>query len=171
MDVYGRHALRCGTAGDRTKRHNQLRNFFFTSSVKACLSPILEPTHLLRNCGLKPADWCIPDFTPSKPLACDIAVTDPLRADILHISSISQTGAAQEYGVKVKEAKYCHLIENEDIIFKPIIVETYGGWNTHAVDFIRYLSRNLVQREFHSELANARMVLNRSRSLVVPQDF
>ena len=187
MDVFGRHALRCGSSGDRTKRHNLLRNFFFKKSVVACLEPILEPMHLLRNCGLKPADWCIPEFNRSKPLACDVAVTDPLRDDVIAFSSVTQAEAAQTYGVKVKEAKYSHLISKEEIIFKPIIVETYGAWNSHARDFFKYLARNLVHRDFNAEYSfiinslyqcasvilqkcNARMILNRSKSLSLVAD-
>ena len=85
--------------------------------------------------------------------------------------------------MKVKEAKYCHLISQEDLIFKPIIVETYGAWNSHANDFFKYLARNLVQRDFNSEYSfvlnslyqsasvilqksNGRMILNRSKSFI-----
>ncbi|MCL4419673.1 hypothetical protein M1146_06285, partial [Patescibacteria group bacterium] len=64
MDLLGHHAMRCGTEGDRIKRHNQLRNFFYKQCQLAQMQPVLEPPNLFRNCGLRPADWGIPDYRP-----------------------------------------------------------------------------------------------------------
>jgi hypothetical protein len=44
--------------------------------------PLFEPLHLLRNCGARPADWAVPDVMAGRTLCCDLAVTDPLQAEV-----------------------------------------------------------------------------------------
>jgi hypothetical protein len=179
MDVQAFHALRCGTEGDRLKRHNNLRNFFFKECQKAMMSPVLEPTNLLRNCGARPADWGIPDFRPGKFMAYDVAVTDPTQDAFVKYSSDTRAYAAETYAATAKEAKYSDaLLKDDSILFTPVIAETFGAWNSKAVVFFNDLSSwlssrdpSLLKSDISSRLyqkasviiqrANARMILSR----------
>lgn len=72
MDLQGLHSLRCGTEGGRLKRHNNIKKFLFSLCQRACIDPELEPKNIIRNCGLKPADFGIPDYRPGKYMAYDV---------------------------------------------------------------------------------------------------
>jgi len=182
LDVQALHALRCGTEGDRLKRHNNLRNFFFKECQKALVSPVLEPTNILRNCGLRPADWGIPDFLPGKFMAYDVAVTDPTQDAFVKSGAITRGYAAETYALNSKIAKYADsLSKDNSVLLSPIIVETYGCWNSCASDFFQDLSSWLAARDPNSsgplicarlyqkasviiQRSNARMILSRIQS-------
>lgn len=178
MDIQALHSLRCGTEGDRLKRHNNLKRFFFKQCEIAQRDPVLEPKNLLRNCGLKPADWGIPDYKPGKFMAYDVAVTDPTQIAFVKKSSATPGYAAEKYA-EFKEAKYADALAKDDsILFTPIIAESYGGWNKEAYDFFNNLATWLTPRD-HSlsksqlscrlfqrasvilQRGNARMILSR----------
>jgi hypothetical protein len=181
MDLQGLHTMRCGTEGDRIKRHNKLRNFFFSQCKLAGQEPLLEPTNLMRNCGLKPADWGIPEYRNGKFMAYDVAVTDPTQVAFVENAAITSGYAADAYA-KIKLSKYADGLEKDDsILFAPIIAETFGGWNKDAADFIsnlsswlavrdRSLTKPLIQSRLYQRMSvilqrgNARMMLSRMSS-------
>ncbi|HYN44478.1 MAG TPA: hypothetical protein VER35_00610 [Candidatus Limnocylindrales bacterium] len=108
---------------------------------------MMEPPNLLRNCGLKPADWGIPDYLPGFFMAYDVAVTDPTQIAFAKKAAINPGHAAEEYA-KLKNAKYADaLSRDESILFTPIIAETYGGWNKEAYDFFNKLATWLAPRD------------------------
>jgi hypothetical protein len=148
MDPLAHHALRCKSGGDRVKRHNLLRDFFFRQCAAAQMSPLLEPLHLLRNCGARPADWAVPDVMAGRTLCCDLAVTDPLQVKFVSDAAKTPCKAAERYGVEVKLAKYSDLLaRNKDIVFWPIIIESFGGYNSKSLLFFKLLSNWLCQRD------------------------
>ena len=147
MDIQGLHSMRCGTEGDRLKRHNNLKKFFFQQCVNAQMSPLFEPNHVLRNCGLKPADWGIPDYRPGKFMAYDIAVTDPTQDAFCQRAAIEPGYAAATYARVNKIAKYSDALAKDDsVLFSPI-AESYGGWNKDASDFFVTLASWLALRD------------------------
>ena len=103
MDTYGDHALVCPAGGDRTIRHNALRDAVCFLCKSAGLNPEPEKTGLLRprpqfHCleedgqkykgsrspeGRQPADVFIPCGRLGKPAALDLAVTSGLKMDLL----------------------------------------------------------------------------------------
>jgi hypothetical protein len=178
MDRQALHALRCGTEGARLKRHNNIKKFLFLSCQRACLEPDEEPKRLIRNCGLKPADFGIPDYRPGKYMAYDVAVTDPTqKAFVNYSSSISGYGAftyAQKKVEKYSEA----LAQDDSVELTPLIAETYGGWNKEAHSFfsmlsswlsprVSYKSKDIILKDIYQRLSvilqrgNARMLLAR----------
>ena len=96
MDKNGDHALTCACGGDRTKRHNQLRNCVYHHAASSGLHPELERPGLLQprpyqgttpENGVvpsdpqarRPADVNIPRWRRGTPMALDFAVTSGLR--------------------------------------------------------------------------------------------
>ena len=49
VDRFGDHALVCGCGGDRTVRHNAIRNICYQAGVEAGLRPEREKANLLRG--------------------------------------------------------------------------------------------------------------------------
>ncbi|HYN44590.1 MAG TPA: reverse transcriptase domain-containing protein [Candidatus Limnocylindrales bacterium] len=147
MDLQGWHSMRCGTEGERLRRHNKLKKFFFAQCRLANVAPIEEPPNLIRNCGLKPADWGIPDFRPGKFMAFDIAVTDPTQ-DAFFKKAASEPGYTAKKYAEVKRSKYADaLARDESVLFTPIIAETFGGWNKEAYDLFANLASWLLPRD------------------------
>ena len=96
LDKYGDHCLVCPCGGDRTRRHNFLRNVVFHYAASSGLAPELEKPGLLQprpftgpvaEDGSKPtdpearrpADVYLPRWRRGTPLALDFAVTSGLR--------------------------------------------------------------------------------------------
>jgi hypothetical protein len=178
LDKQAGHAIRCGCQGDRVKRHNLVRNFFFKECQRALMEPVLEPNNLVRNAGDRPADWGIPDFKPGVFMAYDVAITDPSQVAMLPLSARDRGAAAEEYAEK-KIRKYSDALANDNsLALSPIILESFGAWGKGAVDFISDLSRWLAARDPSSKVseiccrlfqrvsvllqrANARMIASR----------
>eukprot|EP00666_Eupelagonemidae_sp_cell4sb_P002635 gene2635-biopygen4211 len=100
MDAYGDHALACSGGGDRTIRHNILRNIAFRLCHAAGLRPEIEKPGLLRPRpligsseedgksqpggrrgpdGRRPADVYLPSWRLGRPACLDFAVTSGLE--------------------------------------------------------------------------------------------
>lgn len=151
MDMYGDHGLICSGGGDRTKRHNLLRNeiYYFCNSIR--LNPELEKPGLLQPRPLseaardngagreddsmrRPADVYLPRWRKGTPAALDFAVTSGLRGDIVNLSANDGSVAVRNY----EDFKCAHLntkvkCEEEGISFIPVICEADGGgWGPEA---------------------------------------
>ena len=109
MDSYGDHALTCPCNGERTVRHNAVRNVVYTEALQGNMSPEREKAGLLparppqdalerpsgldeesaeevrdrQRRGRRPADIYLPRGTNGSPMALDFACTSGLRADLL----------------------------------------------------------------------------------------
>jgi hypothetical protein len=60
-------------------------DLIFSLCQSASLEPKKEPSNLLRNCGLRPADVSI-NYHMGITWALDVAVVDPIRSDLVHLS-------------------------------------------------------------------------------------
>ena len=152
-DIYGDHALVCSGGGDRTKRHNLLRNCAASYAARAGLSPEMEKPGLLRprplmgaraeNGGApdargagarRPADVYIPHLGTEGPTALDFAVTSGLRTCMLARSASDPSAATNSYAATKRSyldtAQQCH---DEGITFIPMVAEgASGGWGDDA---------------------------------------
>ncbi len=151
VDVYGDHCLVCSCGGDRTKRHNLLRNEVFYICQSAGLAPEMERPGLLQprplvgalpengthhdpNENRRPADIYIPRWRAGAPAALDLAVTSGLRADAVRLSAFDGAAATKAYEDYKREYMDTEqLCLAEGITFIPIIAEADGGgWGPQA---------------------------------------
>ena len=110
MDVWGDHCLVCPGGGDRTKRHNLIRNAAFHFCAIAGFNAELETPGLLRprpsdgalpEDGVRrdnpearrPADVYIPRWRRGTPMALDFAVSSGLRSPATVAASLQNGGA------------------------------------------------------------------------------
>jgi hypothetical protein len=56
------------------------------------MGPVLEPLNVVRNSGVRPADWLVPDVMGGRFLACDLAVTDSLQAKFVADAAVTLRG-------------------------------------------------------------------------------
>ena len=155
MDIWGDHALTCACGGDRTKRHNLVRNAGVRLATTAGWRPEPEKPGLLRprptqgnRCedgsegredgrgpeARRPADIFVPRWDLGGSAALDFAVTSGLRTDMLE-----QTAADGCSGILAYEhfknsyldtATHC---ASEGVKFIPMVVEAHSGaWGPNA---------------------------------------
>ena len=151
VDRYGDHCLTCSCGGDRTKRHNLIRNEVFYFSNSAGLNPELERPGILQpriltgatfengigresNNSRRPADVFFPRWRRGNPAALDFAVTSGLRSEVVSRSAEDGSEATKAY----ENFKRSHLnteamCREEGITFIPVIGEADGaGWGPEA---------------------------------------
>jgi len=155
LDGFGDHALVCCGGGDRTRRHNLLRNMVYHAAEAANLHPELERPGLLPHRPLggssyengasaneedgnpgarRPADVYIPRWRLGPPAAWDFAVTSGLRMD-LRVDAVTDTGCISK---RYEDLKCSHRdtraeCEAQGISFIPMVVEAVGGgWGKMA---------------------------------------
>ena len=151
IDRFGDHCLVCPCGGDKTKRHNLLRNEVFYFCGSANLNPELERPGLLQPRPLsgstqengaarddsgnrRPADVYLPRWRRGGPAALDFAVTSGLRTDIVRRSAVDGSIAASAY----EDTKRSHLdtaasCQAEGLTFIPVVCEADGGgWGPAA---------------------------------------
>ena len=151
IDIHGDHCLVCPGGGDRTKRHNLLRNAVSHECASAALSPELEKPGLLRprpsigalpEDGIRrdnpearrPADIYLPRWRSGVPVALDFAVTSGLRSSVVTAAARDGSSATRLY----EDHKSSYLDTraqciNEGFNFIPMVAEAVGGgWGTPA---------------------------------------
>ena len=153
VDIYGDHCLVCSGGGDRTKRHNLLRNQAHKHCLACGLSSELERPGLLRPRPLigglaedgskpdgphqearRPADVYIPRWRRGIPACLDFAVTSGLRPDRVRDSARDHTSATLQYeGFKCDHLETATLCRAEGMQFIPMVIEACGGgWGAEA---------------------------------------
>ena len=151
MDRFGDHCLVCSCGGDRTKRHNLIRNNVFQFCVSANLNPKLERPGLIQprplcgssqengatadnNSNRRPADVYLPRWRRGGPAALDFIVTSGLGEDRVRRSSVDGSSAVCAY----EDFKRTYMdigaaCQAEGIAFIPVFCEADGGgWGPAA---------------------------------------
>ena len=147
LDIWADHALVCACKGDRTIRHNALRNCAFRFARSSGLDPQREKPGLLpprpdaegikekaHSSGRRPADIWLPQWCDAGPAAWDFAVTSGMRNTDLHRSAIDHTGVIVDYeAYKRNYLSTASLCEQQGLQFLPMVVEGHGGtWGSTA---------------------------------------
>ena len=151
MDRYGDHCLVCPGGGDRTKRHNLVRNSCYHECAAAGLSPEYEKPGLLRprpaqgalpEDGVRrdnpearrPADVYLPRWRRGVPVALDFAVTSGLRASAVTAAAHDASSTTRAYeDFKTSYLDTQTICINEGFNFIPMVMEAVGGgWGPSA---------------------------------------
>ena len=140
MDIWCDHALVCSCKGDRTLRHNSIRDLVFRSALATDLRPQKEKPNLpplrpdaetIRETtlrGRRPADVWVPSWRGSGPAAFDFAVTSGMQSSALHRSAVDGTEAALKYEqVKREFQNTADTCQQNGLQFLPLVLEAHGG--------------------------------------------
>jgi hypothetical protein len=147
MDRWGDHAEVCACGGDRTTRHNALRNAVYSDAAEGGCRPEREKAGLLPprpnvdgfedtldGHGRRPADVWLPRGPDGTGVALDFAATSGMQAGLFREASRSPELVFERY----ERFKRQHL--DTDIVcrsagfrFVPMIIEAHGGgWSQSA---------------------------------------
>ena len=144
MDSFGDHALVCSCKGDRTRRHNAVRDLVYEDASEARMNPEREKAGLLpsrpADDGIhadsgdenrRPADVWLPGGAGSslgRAEALDFALTSGLRSDRLDRSATDANEVLalyEDFKASYKDTKA--KCEQERFVFTPIVFESHGG--------------------------------------------
>ena len=140
LDVYGDHAASCQGKVGRTYRHNRIRDTIHSLATKAGFSAEREALHLLpTQPTLRPADVLLHDWADSRSLCLDVAVANPLTTSALPRAS-SVMGSASLTLARAKVLKYEALCSAENLLYRPFVMETYGGFGSDARPILQDLA-------------------------------
>ena len=155
MDSKGHHCRQCSAGGDRTVRHNKLRNevFSFTCS-QAGIPAELEKASLLlparpdaSSNQRRPADIYLPSWYGGLPAALDFAVTSPNLSLVAGRAAQEALHAAKSYS----ETKRAHLgtadaCKEAGVTFLPMVCESSGAWAPEAGVVLKHMARRAAAR-------------------------
>jgi hypothetical protein len=165
MDTWGDHALVCPCQGDRTRRHNIMRDLVAVEAARGSLGPEKEKAGLLphrppedgvgsgadqredNNEARRPADVWLPrgaGFSGGRPEALDFAVTSGLRRDRLARCLTSAESICEDYAETKREYKDTDKqVSEQGMKFTPIIFEAHaGGWGLAARQIIGSIAKH-----------------------------
>ena len=146
----------CPCNGDRTIRHNALRNLICTIAALAGLMPEKEKAGVLPprpdaetlrgedvTNGRRPADIWIPQWQSGGPAAWDFAVTSGLCSDVIFETASDPGTAAVAYERHRREhldtSQACH---QQGLEFSPLVAEAHGGaWGPTARAVWHFLAK------------------------------
>ena len=152
LDRFGDHAATCACHGDRTVRHNAVRNVFFSAARDANLSPEREKAGLLpqrpdsddlpRRPGRRPADVWLPRGQGGEPEACDFAITSAMRTDMFRQVPSNPAGCFPAYEkIKAEFKDTAASCTAAGFRFVPLVMEAHAGaWSSAARRILDWIS-------------------------------
>ena len=156
MDSFGDHALACQCNGDRTVRHNCLRNIGCEDARVAGLQAERERPGLLPSRpaedGIRaspgdrrPADVWLPRGPQNRPTALDFAVTSGLRSDLWRQVAETPNHVFEFYEHYKRSYKDTErLCEDQGFAFLPMVMEAHSGaWSPSARRAWGFVARNM----------------------------
>ena len=145
FDSFCDHALVCCCKGDRTVRHNAIRDVVHEEAVRAGTAAVKEKAGLLparpaedgigqAECHRRPADIWLPRFQGASGEALDFACTSGMRADFLDRSASDGGSVFPAYEHLKRTFKMTeHECTQAGFKFTPMILESHGGgWSPLA---------------------------------------
>ena len=146
MDEFGDHALHCrDDHGMKGGRHDRIRDNIFKEAQRASLSPTMEMPGLVPGSMSRPADVFVPTWINGKKVAFDISVVSPTQEAILHRAA-EFPAAAIEMRKASKNSLHFDNCRSQGIVFLPLVVETFGAWDSEAVKLLKDMARQSARR-------------------------
>ena len=146
QDELGDHALHCrDDHGMKGGRHDRIRDKVFKEAQLASLSPTMEMPGLIPGSSSRPADIFIPTWIDGKKVAFDVSVVSPTQDAILHRAA-ETPAAAIEMRKAAKNRQHFDNCRAQGIAFSPLVVETFGGWDSEAAKFLKDMARQSARR-------------------------
>ena len=156
-DRRGDHAVSCSSQGERTARHNHLRDILYHTAVSASLGPTKEGRFLVPGTGDRPADVLIPHWTGGRDTALDVTVINPLQS-----ATVAQAATTPGHALNVafdrKVKKAGAACQAAGIEFIPLPAETLGGWHDVAVQQVKKLGAALARQQGKTEQEEAETI-------------
>ena len=183
-DATGDHAMHCqDDNGLKSGRHDRIRDTIFKEAQHASLNPTKEMPGLIPNSQTRPADVYVANWIDGRKMAFDVSVISPTQEAVLHRAADSAAAAINMRKASKNRTHYENC-RSQGINFQPLVVETFGGWDKDAVQFLKDIARLDARRwgkndaleikQFFQRLSitlqrgNAALLINRDADVSVP---
>ena len=143
-ETSGDHAVSCGLGGERTYRHDAIRDCLFSTCVQACLGPTREDRALIPGRQARPADVYLPSWSGGLDSALDITVINPLQQALLN-GSAANPGHALQVAFDRKMSKHGEDCRRAGIAFIPLPLDTFGAWGESTVREVKRMGSSLAR--------------------------
>ncbi|KAJ9461710.1 Retrotransposable element SLACS 132 kDa protein [Diplonema papillatum] len=147
LDQAGRHALNCPNGGDRTAKHNAVRDELFLACSDAALNPIREEKHTLgTRPGLVPGDVSLPrGVNERRPRSVDVTIVNPMAPSVCK-EAAKHPGYAARLGEAEKYCKYAKEMGRNNRTLTAFALESFGGFGAEARGFLRRVAGEAAKR-------------------------
>ena len=146
QDEMGDHALHCrDDRGLKSGRHDRIRDVIFKAAQHASLNPLKEMPGLIPGSLSRPADVYIGNWVDGRKVAFDVSVTSPVQETIL-IRAADHPAAAIDARKQAKMRAHHADCQAQGIFFQPLVVESFGGWDSDALKFLKEMGRQDARR-------------------------
>ena len=159
-DISGDHAVSCGWGGERTTRHNAIRDVLFNTCSQACLGPTREDRALIPGTDARPADVYLPGWTGGQDTALDVTVINPLQQTFLN-QSAANPGHALHKAYERKMTRHGEACRMAGITFTPLPSDTFGAWGESTVREVRRMGSSLARQTGGEESEVIRHLIQR----------
>jgi hypothetical protein len=158
LDKWGDHAICCMCGGDRTTRHNCLRNQQCSDAAEAGCRPECEKSGLLQQRpsaelpdekldgqGRRPADVWLPCGPSGSGEALDFAVSSGMQASLLREAIHTPEMLFERYEqMKCDHLQTARSCAEAGFKFVPMVVEAHGGaWSPTARRTMDWVAKRL----------------------------
>ena len=149
-DIMGDHAIGCAYLGERTFRHNLLRDAIHSAAQAACLNPAREIRGLLPGSEARPADVFLPSWVKGHDAALDVTVISPLQQNLVDRCANDNSLALDTAHRRKMTARFedCRSV---NVVLVPLAVETFGGWHPAAAVELKRIASRLARQTNASE--------------------
>ena len=128
--------LGCSGNGDRTLRHNSLRDAFFSAANTVALAPTMEVPALIPGTSSWPGNIHRPFWKRGQPAALDVTVISTIQKETV-LGASSYQGFSLRVGEERKMEFHAEACRAVGLIFIPLVVETLGGWYEESVHTLK----------------------------------
>ena len=142
----GDHALHCrDDCGLKSGRHDRIRDIVFTAAQNASLNPLKEMPGLIPGSLSRPADIFVRNWVDGRKVAFDVSVTSPTQ-EAVQFQAADRPAAAIEARKQAKMRAHHADCQAQGIFFQPLVVETFGGWDSDALKFLKAIGHQDARR-------------------------
>ena len=131
--------------GVRAGGHDRIRDTIFLEAQSASLNPTKEMPGLIPGSQSRPADVFVENWVNGGKIAFDISVVSPTQ-DAIVLRAAETPAAAIEMRKTSKVRSHFDHCRAQGISFKPLVVETFGGWDADALKHLKLLGRHTARR-------------------------
>ena len=146
QDELGDHALHCrDDHGMKGSRHDRIRDAIYKVAQHASFNPQKEMPGIVPGSLSRPADIFVGNWVDGRKIAFDVSVTSPVQEAVL-FQAAQRPAAAIEARKQTKMRIHRDNCQAQGIFFQPLVVESFGGWDSDALVFLKELGRQDARR-------------------------
>jgi len=147
-DVYGDHAISCGSTGQRIAKHDTLVKSLATTLNRA---GILCSTELPADVqGDRMGDIVLFNWIECRDMFLDFSVINSLCPSYRSLSAKDPFSASNKR-VSEKWDRYYKTVEDTKTMFTPVVVESLGGWHEDAVHLFKKFANSIANMKRSNE--------------------